>query len=74
MKVGKIAEGEMLLIECEGGIEVDGTRTVKELYEDGYKDVCEVARPSETAVEKWQEYETCFIQVWEESPEPTFTR
>jgi len=59
----------MTLVECENGREVGGNRTVGELYADGYKDVCEVAKPSESSVESWQEFETCFIQVWNE-PEP----
>jgi hypothetical protein len=36
------------------------------LYADGFKDVCEIAKPSETATITWQEFDTCFIQVWEE--------
>ena len=74
MKVGKYNnQGEMLLIECEHGVEVGGSRTVEDLYADGYKDVCEVAKPSESSVESWQEFETCFIQVWNEpeaEPDP----
>lgn len=73
MKVGKFINQEMALVECENGTEVGGSRTVEELYADGYKDVCEVERPSEDSVESWQEYETCFIQVWNEpetEPDP----
>ncbi len=67
MKVGKITkQGKMLLVECENGIEVGGTRTTEELYADGYKDVCEVERPSETSIESWQEFNTCYVQVWSE--------
>ena len=70
MKVGKLNEfGEMLLVECEQGMEVGGSRTTEELYVDGYKDVCEIERPSEDAVMTWQEYEGCFVQVWEENME-----
>lgn len=69
MKVGKLNGQVMTLIECEHGKEVGGNRTVEELYVDGYKDVCEVERPSEDSIGSWQEFETCFIQVWNE-PEP----
>lgn len=58
-----------MLIECEHGVEVGGSRTVEQLYADGYKDVCVVERPSETAILSYQEFESCFIQVWNE-PEP----
>ena len=39
----------MLLVECEQGMEVGGERTTEELYADGYKDVCEVEWPSDSA-------------------------
>lgn len=65
MKLGKMVNDEMLLVECEFGKEVHGNRTVESLYEDGYKDVCEIERPSENVNETWQEYPTCWIQVWE---------
>ena len=65
MKVGKYDDyGEMLLVECEQGKEISGNRTVDELYADGYKDVCEIERPDDTSVLSWQEFETCFVQVW----------
>ena len=74
MKVGKYNnQNEMLLVECENGIEVGGSRTVEELHADGYKDVCEVERPSETAELSWQEFDTCFVQIWNEpevEPDP----
>lgn len=63
----------MLLVECENGIEVGGSRTVEELYADGYKDLCEVEKPSETSVLSWQEFDTCFVQIWNEpevEPDP----
>ena len=70
MKVGKYNNnGEMLLVECERGIEIGGNRTTEQLYADGFKDVCEIAKPSETATMTWQEFDTCFIQVWEDEPE-----
>ena len=73
MKVGKLNDQVMTLVECENGKEVGGSRTVEELYADGYKDVCEVTKPSEDSVESWQEFESCFIQVWNEptaEPDP----
>lgn len=73
MKVGKYVNGEMQLVTCEQGKEVGDSRTVEELYADGYKDVCEVEKPSEDSVESWQEFESCFIQVWNEpetEPDP----
>lgn len=59
----------MALIECENGKEVSGERTLDELYAQGYKNVCEVARPSESATLTYQEYDTCFVQVWHQEPE-----
>lgn len=74
MKVGKYNnQGEMLLVECENGIEVGGSRTVEELYADGYKDLCEVEKSSEKAILSWQEFDTCFVQIWNEpevEPDP----
>ena len=67
MKLGKKNEqDEMLLVECEGGKEVNGERTVEELRADGYKDVCTVAPPSEEATCTYDEYDACFVQVWHE--------
>ena len=72
MKVGKFNDfGDMLLVECESGKEVNGSRTLEELYADGYKDVCEVEAPSETATCTYDDYGTCYIQVWHEQEEPT---
>ena len=45
----------MTLVECEGGHEVGGERTEKELRQDGYKNACLVEKPSEGAVGSWQE-------------------
>ena len=67
MKVGKFNDaGEIVLVECENGQELNGERTLDELYADGYKDVCEVAQPSEMATCSYDEYDTCFVQVWSE--------
>lgn len=66
MYLGKFENEQMTLVECEGGHEVGGNRTVEELRQGGYKNACLVEKPSETAVETWQEYGDCFVQVWEE--------
>lgn len=68
MYLGKLQNEQMTLVECEGGHEVNGNRTEEELRADGYKNACMVERPSETAVETWQEYNDCYVQVWEEQP------
>lgn len=59
-------QGEMQLVECENGIEVMGTRTVEELYAGGYKNVCDVEKSSDTAIESWEEFDDCYVQVWAE--------
>lgn len=70
MKIGKYDNyEEMLLIECEGGKEVNGERTVEQLYNEGYKDVCEVEKPSDTATCTYEDYGTCYVQVWKEESE-----
>ena len=70
MYLGKFIEGQMTLVECEGGHEVGGERTLEELYADGYKNVCTVEQPGETATCTYDEYDTCFVQVWEvDTPE-----
>ena len=66
MKIGKYNNDTFITIDCENGKEVNGERTVEELYALGYKDVCEVAQPSETATCTYEEYDTCFVQVWHE--------
>lgn len=66
MYLGKLENEQMVLVECENGHEVNGNRTEEELREAGYKNACMVERASETAVETWQEYEDCYVQVWEE--------
>lgn len=66
MYLGKFENEQMTLVECEGGHEVGGNRTEEELRQGGYKNACLVEKPSETAVESWQEYEDCFVQVWED--------
>lgn len=66
MYLGKFENGQMALVECEGGQEVGGVRTEEELRQGGYKNACLVEKPSETATETWQEFPDCFVQVWEE--------
>ena len=69
MKIGKYNNDEFLTIECENGKEVSGERTLEELYAEGYKNVCLVEKPSETATCTYDEYQDCFVQVWHEEPE-----
>lgn len=69
MYIGKFIEQEMTLIECENGKEVSGERTLEELYAEGYKNVCLVEKPSETATCTYDEYQDCFVQVWHDEPE-----
>ena len=69
MKVGKFINQAMALVECEDGREVGGSRTLEELHADGYKDVCEVEKPSDTATCTYEDYETCYVQVWKEESE-----
>lgn len=64
MKIGKYNNDEFVTIECENGKEINGDRTLEELYEDGYKDVCEVEAPNETSTYVYQDYGTCFVQIW----------
>lgn len=71
MYIGKFIQQEMTLIECENGKEVSGERTLEELYAQGYKNVCLVEKPSETATCTYDEYQDCFVQVWHEEEEPT---
>lgn len=70
MYLGKLENEGMTLVECEGGHELGGERTEEELRQDGFKNACLVEKPSETAVESWQEYEDCFVQIWEEVNTP----
>lgn len=57
----------MALIECENGVEVEEPhREVEELYTQGYKNVCLVEKPSETATCTYDEYQDCYVQIWQE--------
>jgi len=66
MYLGKIENGEMSLVECENGMEVNGSRTESQLREEGFKNACLVEKPSDDAIESWQEFGDCFVQVWRE--------
>lgn len=59
MKLAKIIDEGVILVEVENGIEVGGTRSEQGLYTDGFKKAC--PSPSETG--EWIEYPTCFVQV-----------
>ena len=65
MKLGKITNGNITLVECENGIEVGGIRREEEFYKDGYKKVCLSEKDSPTDIEGWEEYENCIVQTWE---------
>lgn len=69
MKIGKYNNDTFLTIDCENGKEVGGNRTLEELYAQGYKNVCLVEKPSETATCTYEDYGTCFVQVWHEEEE-----
>lgn len=76
MKLGKISNGEIILVEVEDGIEVGGTRSVAELYADGYKTACPYIG-SETGESAWRDYGSCLVEeivpAYEPEPEPEFT-
>lgn len=58
MKLAKIIDNEVVLIDVEDGKEVNGSRTEKALYQDGYKKAC----PTPDGEGIWKEYPTCFVQ------------
>ena len=57
MKLGKIINGEIILVEVEDGKEIGGQRSEAELYNEGYKKACENPDGGE-----WKEYPTCLVQ------------
>lgn len=68
MYLGKLENEQMTLVECEGGYEVGGRhRKEVTLRNAGFKNACLVEKPSEDAIETWQEFPDCFVQVWEEA-------
>lgn len=71
MKLGKITDGAVELIEVEAGKELSGVRSEEQLYAEGYKKVCLTPKPSEDAIEFWKEYPTCIVQEWEIADEST---
>ena len=66
MKVGKYINDEFVTVICENGKETSGGRTLEELYTDGYKDVCEIKAPSETSICTYEDYDSCYVQIWNE--------
>lgn len=71
MKLGKITNGQITLVECEGGLEVNGTRTEMQLYEEGYKKSCLTPKENDTDVEEWAEYPNCIVQTWKGEEQPS---
>ncbi len=64
MKLGKQIENTMHLVECEGGMEVGGSKTVEELRADGYKDAILESKPDAECEENWEEFPDCWVQSW----------
>lgn len=67
MKLGKIKDGAVELIEVEGGKELGGVRTEEQLYAEGFKKAC----PTPDGTGEWIEYPTCFVQEWRNTGEST---
>ena len=59
MKLGKIINDSIVLVDVEDGMEVNGTRTEQDLYNDGYKKACLYYGDGKT---EWIEYPTCFVE------------
>ena len=58
MKLGKIINEVLVLLDCEDGQEVGGNRSEQELLADGWKPACEGEGEGE-----WVEYPACFVWV-----------
>lgn len=58
MKLAKLTDGSIDLVEVEDGKEVGGQRSEESLYADGYKKAC----PSSNGEGEWKEYPTCWVQ------------
>ncbi len=61
MKLGKIIDGAIDLVEVENGKEVTKSRrkrTEESLYNNGYKKAC----PSPDGTGIWREYPSCLVQ------------
>ena len=64
MKLGKLENGQMTLVDVEDGIEVTkkkNKRTELQLYAQGFKKVCLVDGEGE---ESWYDHGDFFIQMW----------
>lgn len=68
MKLGKLINQTITLVECENGQEVGGSRTEDELYADGWKKACLTPKENPTDTERWEEYTTCLVQTWITEP------
>lgn len=66
MKLGKIENNSIILIDIENGLEVGGVQTEEELYSLGFKKACLTDKPSGNAIERWEEYQTCIVQFWDD--------
>ena len=67
MYLGKLENEQMTLVECENGKELSGRkRNESTLRSQGYKNACLVEKPSDDAIESWQEFGDCYVQVWQE--------
>ena len=71
MKLGKIVNGSVVLVEVEGGKEFGGQRTEAQLIADGFKTACPYLG-SEDGEKEWKDYGTCIVEelVPEAEPEP----
>ena len=61
MKLGKITDGTVDLVDVENGKEITKSRrkrTEPQLYAAGYKKAC----PSEDGTGEWKEYPGCLVQ------------
>lgn len=64
MFLGKIINNSIELVECEQGKELNGEKTVEQLYALGYKKACLTDKNSDSDIESWVEYLTCIVQEW----------
>lgn len=62
MKLGKIIDNRIVLIDVENGAELDGEhRSEINLYKDGWKKACPLLE-TPTEPTEWIEYPTCFVE------------
>lgn len=64
MKYGKLNNETLDIKEVENEMEVGGSLTEQQIIEQGYKPLCEVEKPSDDAVVKYIEYDSCIVQEW----------